>query len=63
MAPKAGVIVVRRQSGYKDVPGVRYHFPKARYWSGVQALKGALILLYEPRRGGRPRAPAEGWDL
>lgn len=52
MALTAGVIVVRRQSGYKDVPGVRYHFPKARYWTVVQALKDALILLYEPRRGG-----------
>jgi putative restriction endonuclease len=52
MALKAGVIVVRRQSGYKDVPGIRYHFPKAEYLSGVQALKDALILLYEPRRGG-----------
>lgn len=52
MALKAGVIVVRRQSGYRDVPGIRYHFPKAEYWSGVQALRDALILLYEPRRGG-----------
>jgi putative restriction endonuclease len=52
MALKAGIIVVRRQSGYKDVPGVRYHFPKAEYLSGVQELKDSLILLYEPRRGG-----------
>ena len=27
-------------------------FPRAEYWSGVQALQDALILLYEPRRGG-----------
>ena len=52
MAPNAGVLVVRRQSGYKDIPGVRYHFPKAGYLNDVLQLADALILLYEPRRGG-----------
>jgi putative restriction endonuclease len=56
MTLKAGVIVVQKQSSYKDVPGVRYHFPKAEYWSGVQALQGALLLLYEPRRGGTSKS-------
>lgn len=49
---KAGILAVRRQSGYKDIPGVRYHFPKANYLKDVLALVGALVLLYEPRRGG-----------
>lgn len=52
MTSQAGVLVVRRTSGYKDIPGVRYHFPKARYLRGMQALLNAFALLYEPRRGG-----------
>lgn len=51
-APKAGILAVRRQSGYKDIPGIRYHFPKANYLKDVLSLVDALVLLYEPRRGG-----------
>lgn len=51
-APKAGILAVRRQSGYNDIPGVRYHFPKANYLKDVLSLVDALVLLYEPRRGG-----------
>ena len=51
-APKAGILVVRRQSGYKDIPGVQYHFPKADYLKDVVGLVDCLVLLYEPRRGG-----------
>ncbi len=51
-APKAGILAVRRQSGYKDIPGVRYHFPKANDLEDVLSLVDALVLLYEPRRGG-----------
>jgi putative restriction endonuclease len=55
MEPRAGILVVRKQSGYKDIPWVRYHFPKARYIAAAERLKECLILLYEPRRVG----PAE----
>lgn len=51
-AHKAGILVVRRQSGYKDIPGVQYHFPKADYLKDVVGLVDCLVLLYEPRRGG-----------
>lgn len=52
MQPTAGVLVTRRQSGYKDIPGLRYHFPKQRYLQEMQGLQDALVLFYEPRRGG-----------
>lgn len=51
-ALKTGILVVRRQSGYKDIPGVQYHFPKADYLKDVVALVDCLVLLCEPRRGG-----------
>lgn len=50
--PIAGVLVTRRYPGYKDVPGVRYHYPKAAYQRTLERLVGALVLFYEPRRGG-----------
>ena len=53
---RAGVLVTRRHLGYKDVPGVRYHYPKKIYPRAlatlVGALVGALVLTCEPRRGG-----------
>ena len=49
---RAGVLVTQRHPGYKDIPGVRYHFPKQKYQSVIEQLVGALVLLYEPRRGG-----------
>jgi putative restriction endonuclease len=48
----AGVLIVQRKGGYKDIPGVRYHFPKSRYLRAITELKDSLVLLYEPRRGG-----------
>lgn len=48
----AGVLVTRRFPGYKDVPGVRYHYPKSAYQKTIERLVGALVLFYEPRRGG-----------
>ena len=44
-ASKAGILAVRRQSGYKDIPGIRYHFPKANYLKDVLSLVDALVLL------------------
>jgi putative restriction endonuclease len=52
MTVRAGVLVVQRSGGYKDVPGKWYHFPKQRYLDGIRALQDCLVLLYEPRRGG-----------
>ncbi len=49
---RAGVLVTQRYPGYKDIPGVRYHFPKAKYQNAMQQLLGAMVVLYEPRRGG-----------
>jgi putative restriction endonuclease len=49
---RAGVLVTRRFPGYKDIPGVQYHFPKHDYQRQIGTLVGALVLLYEPRRGG-----------
>lgn len=52
MSTKAGILVVRRNGSYKDIPGVQYHFPKQRYLNGILSLRDRLVLLYEPRRGG-----------
>lgn len=48
---RAGILVTRRYPGYKDIPGVQWHYPK-RYDRQMLPLVGALVLLYEPRRGG-----------
>ncbi|WP_353268053.1 HNH endonuclease [Gemmatimonas sp.] len=56
MSSKAGILVVRRNGGYKDIPGVRYHFPKKRYLNDILALQDRLVLLYEPRRGGTSKS-------
>ena len=48
---RAGVLVTRRYPGYKDIPGVQWHYPK-KYDRQILPLVGALVLLYEPRRGG-----------
>lgn len=52
MSSKAGILVVRRNGSYKDIPGVRYHFPKNLYLKDILELRDRLVLLYEPRRGG-----------
>jgi len=57
---RAGILVTRRHPGYKDVPGVRYHYPKRNYHQQVQRLVGALVLFYEPRRGGASAAALHG---
>ena len=57
---RAGVLVTRRFPGYKDVPGVRYHFPKGKYQSAIEQLIGSLVLFYEPRRGGHSQHSATG---
>ena len=49
---RAGILVTRRFPGYNDIPGVRYHYPKQDYHRQISLLVGALVLLYEPRRGG-----------
>jgi putative restriction endonuclease len=46
------ILVARRHATYDDAPGVRYHFPRARYEAQVRAAEGQLVLVYEPRRGG-----------
>jgi putative restriction endonuclease len=48
----AGILVMQRRGGYKDIPGLCYHFPKATYIKALTALQGSLVLFYEPRRGG-----------
>lgn len=48
----AAVLVTQRRGGYKDIPGIRYHYPKQRYHSRLLDLVGSLVLFYEPRRGG-----------
>ena len=49
---RAGILVTRRYPGFKDIPGVQWHYPKRAYHGQVLQLIGALVLLYEPRRGG-----------
>lgn len=56
MSMEAGVLVVQRDGSYKDIPGVRYHFPKAAYLERIKALQDSLVLIYEPRRGGTSRS-------
>ena len=48
----AGILVTQRRGGYKDIPGLCYHFPKETYIKAISSLQGSLVLLYEPRRGG-----------
>ncbi|WP_339744501.1 HNH endonuclease [uncultured Maricaulis sp.] len=43
------VLTQRADSGYKDVVGSHYHFPK-RYLRAAQEAVGDLCLFYEPRR-------------
>lgn len=57
---RAGVIVTRPHPGYKDVPGVRYHYPRKAYQRTLESLVGALVLTYEPRRGGTSETSAGG---
>lgn len=59
-ALRAGVIVTRRHPGYKDVPGVRYHYPKKIYQRALESLVGSLVLTYEPRRGGTSASSSGG---
>lgn len=56
----AGVLVTRRHPGYKDVPGVRYHYPKKIYPRALATLVGALVLTCEPRREGTSAFSAGG---
>ena len=58
--PRAGVLVTQRHPGYKDIPGVRYHYPKKRYKSAMEQLIGAMVLMYEPRRSGRSPTSSSG---
>ena len=57
---RAGILVTRRFPGYRDIPGVRYHYPKQDYDRQIKALVGALVLLYEPRRGGKSAESSGG---
>lgn len=52
MTPVAGVLVTRKFPGYKDVPGVLYHYPTAEYERAMSRLVGQVVLYYEPKRGG-----------
>lgn len=56
MAQKVGILVVQRNGSYKDIPGVRYHFPRDKYLDRILGLRDCLVLLYEPRRGGTSRS-------
>ena len=56
----AGVLVTRRFPGYKDVTGVRYHYPKSKYQRSIEQLVGSLVLFYEPRRGGSSMSATTG---
>jgi len=57
---RAGILVTRRFPGFKDIPGVQWHYPKKEYHGQVVPLIGALVLLYEPRRGGTSPSSAGG---
>src|SRR5262249_6882489 len=57
---RAAILVTRRHPGYKDVPGVRYHYPKAAYHGRMSGLVGALVVFYEPRRGGASAEATHG---
>jgi putative restriction endonuclease len=56
----AGILVARRFPSYRDRPGERYHYPRALYRNAVEALRGAVLLFYEPRRGGRFKESPSG---
>jgi putative restriction endonuclease len=61
LAGNAGILVVRRFAAYKDEPWRLYHYPNGPYASRIKALRGRLVLLYEPRRGGdAPDSPTGG---
>ncbi len=51
-AQRAGILVTQRFPGFQDIPGVRYHYPKAQYHRRLQNLLQCFVLFYEPRRGG-----------
>lgn len=57
---RAGILVTRRYPGFKDIPGIQWHYPKKEYHGQVVPLVGALVLLYEPRRGGTSPTSAGG---
>ncbi len=57
---RAGVLVTRRHPGYKDIPYVRYHYPKAKYQRALESMIGCLVLMYEPKRGGTSAESAGG---
>ncbi len=45
------VLIHREDSRYKDLPGVRYHFP-ALYLSRMEQTIGDWVIFYEPRANG-----------
>ena len=57
---RAGILVTQRFPGYQDIPGVRYHYPKAKYHRRLQNLVNCFVLFYEPRRGGQGRGSNSG---
>jgi putative restriction endonuclease len=58
--PSSVILVARRNATYDDVPGFRYHFPRARYEAHVRAAEGQVALIYEPRRGGTSATSSRG---
>ncbi len=48
--PKA-IFHTRPNSDYRDVPELRYHFPR-RYLATVERILGDTIIYYEPTRTG-----------
>jgi putative restriction endonuclease len=59
-AQRAGILVTQRFPGYQDIPGVRYHYPKAKYHKRLQNLLECFVLFYEPRRGGQDHGSSSG---
>lgn len=57
---RATILVARRNPGYKDIPGIRYHYPKLRYGRIASTLNNQLVIFYEPRRGGARAGAAFG---
>lgn len=56
----SGILVAKRYAEYKDQPGRLYHYPTGFYQSAITRLKGQLVLIYEPRRGGSTRGSSGG---
>lgn len=56
-----GIFATKQESGYKDITGVQYHFPR-QYLKRVEACLGDHVIFYEPKRADGRRSYF-GWAI